>query len=129
MLTAEETRELLDMIDTDTLVGLRDRAVIWAHGLQLRTRECCNVSMKVADYYTQSKHSYFRLHEKGGKYHVVPAHHVRSRPRGQGPSTRKGRCFDRPEGRRRNVLLRSSMTSPYGNQDDQAAPCVRPAYP
>ena len=32
--------------------------------------------MKVSDYYTQGKRSYFRLHEKGGKYNVVPAHHV-----------------------------------------------------
>ena len=34
------------------------------------------VAMKVADYYTQGKRSFFRLHEKGGKYHVVPAHHI-----------------------------------------------------
>ena len=32
--------------------------------------------MTVADYYTQGKRSYFRLHEKGGKFNVVPAHHV-----------------------------------------------------
>ena len=34
------------------------------------------VSMSVADYYTQGKRSFFRLQEKGGKYHVIPAHHV-----------------------------------------------------
>ena len=34
------------------------------------------VSMRLADYYTQGKRSFFRLHEKGGKYLVVPAHHV-----------------------------------------------------
>ena len=30
----------------------------------------------MADYYTQGKRSYFRLHEKGGKYLVIPAHHM-----------------------------------------------------
>ena len=28
-----------------------------------------------ADYYTQGRRSFFRLHEKGGWYNVVPAHH------------------------------------------------------
>ena len=32
------------------------------------------LTMRVADYYTQGKRSYFQLHEKGGKYLVVPAH-------------------------------------------------------
>ena len=34
------------------------------------------VSLRVADYYTQSRRSFFRLHEKGGRYNVVPAHHT-----------------------------------------------------
>ena len=33
------------------------------------------VSMRVADYYTQGSRSFFRLHEKGGRYNVVPTHH------------------------------------------------------
>ncbi len=33
------------------------------------------LAMRVADYYTQGKRSFFRLHEKGGKYLVLPAHH------------------------------------------------------
>ena len=33
------------------------------------------VSMRVADYYTQGRRSFFRLHEKGGRYNVVPAYH------------------------------------------------------
>ena len=28
----------------------------------------------IADYYTQGPRSFFRLHEKGGRYNVVPAH-------------------------------------------------------
>ena len=55
--------------------ALRDRAVI---GLMVYSfaRVSAAVAMRVADYYTQGKRSFFRLHEKGGKYLVVPAHHV-----------------------------------------------------
>ena len=31
--------------------------------------------MKGEDYYQNSKRWWLRLHEKGGKYHEVPAHH------------------------------------------------------
>ena len=40
VLTAEETRELLDTIDTDTLVGLRDRALIGLMVYSFARREC-----------------------------------------------------------------------------------------
>ena len=75
VLTASEARGLLDRINTGALVGLRDRALI---GLMVYSfaRVSAAVSMRVADYYTQGKRSFFRLHEKGGKYLVVPAHHV-----------------------------------------------------
>src|SRR5262249_22949816 len=33
------------------------------------------LSMKVEDYYTEGRRAWFRLHEKGGKRHEVPAHH------------------------------------------------------
>ena len=33
------------------------------------------VTMKVEDYYQDGKRWWFRLHEKGGKRHEVPAHH------------------------------------------------------
>ena len=33
------------------------------------------VGMHVEDYYQNSKRWWFRLHEKGGKRHDVPAHH------------------------------------------------------
>ena len=32
-------------------------------------------NMSVEDYYQQGKRSWIRLHEKGGKFHEVPAHH------------------------------------------------------
>ena len=75
VLTAAEARGLLDSINTDTLVSLRDRALI---GVMLYSfaRVGAAVAMQVADYYTQGKRSFFRLHEKGGKFLMVPAHHV-----------------------------------------------------
>ena len=33
------------------------------------------IGMKVEDYYPNGKRWWFRLHEKGGKFHEVPAHH------------------------------------------------------
>ena len=33
------------------------------------------INMDVEDYYQQGKRWWFRLHEKGGKRHEVPAHH------------------------------------------------------
>ena len=75
VLTAAETRSLLDRIDTSTLVGLRDRALI-AVMTYAFARVSAALAMRVADYYTQGKRSYFRLHEKGGKYLAIPAHHT-----------------------------------------------------
>ena len=75
VLTADETRALLNSIDTSTLIGLRDRALI---GLMTYAfaRVSAALAMRVQDYYTQGLRSFFRLHEKGGKYLVVPAHHT-----------------------------------------------------
>jgi site-specific recombinase XerD len=74
VLTAAEARQLLDSIDTSTLIGLRDRALI---GLMCYSfaRVSAVAHMKVDDYYQQGKRSWIRLYEKGGKFHEVPAHH------------------------------------------------------
>jgi site-specific recombinase XerD len=74
VLTAGEARQLLDSIETDTLIGLRDRALI-ALMCYSFARVSAAVTMKVEDYYQQGKRSSFRLHEKGGKFHEVPVHH------------------------------------------------------
>lgn len=75
VLTAGETRELLDSIDTGSLAGLRDRALI---GLLVYSfaRIGAALGMKIEDYYPQGKRWWLRLHEKGGKRHDVPAHHT-----------------------------------------------------
>ncbi len=41
----------------------------------LPARVSAVVGMYVEDYYQQGKRSWIRLHEKGGKFHEVPAHH------------------------------------------------------
>jgi integrase/recombinase XerD len=74
VLTAVEARQLLDSIETDTLIGLRDRALI-ALMCYSFARVSAAVAMNVDDYYQQGKRSWFRLHEKGGKFHEVPVHH------------------------------------------------------
>ena len=74
VLKADQARALLDSIETDTIVGLRDRALI---GLMVYTfaRVSAAAHMRVEDYYQNGKRWWFRLHEKGGKRHEVPAHH------------------------------------------------------
>jgi len=74
VLTAEETRELLDSMETDTLIGLRDRALI-ALLVYSFSRVGAAVKMRVEDHYTQGRRGWVRLHEKGGKLHEMPAHH------------------------------------------------------
>lgn len=75
VLTAEEARALLDSIDVTTVGGLRDRALI-AVMVYSFARVGAVVAMEVEDYFRQGKRLWFRLHEKGGKRHDVPAHHT-----------------------------------------------------
>ncbi len=74
VLTGEEMRELLESIETDGLLGLRDRALI---GFMAYTfaRVGAAVAMRVEDYYIQGRRGWLRLHEKGGKVNEMPAHH------------------------------------------------------
>src|SRR5271166_5718767 len=74
VLTGEQARELLDSIDTSTVVGLRDRAVISVMTFAF-ARIGAAVTMRVEDYYPKGKRWWVRLHEKGGKRHEMPAHH------------------------------------------------------
>lgn len=87
VLSAEDARRLLDSIpltrkgrqpegkdEVADLVGLRDRAFIGVMVFSFaRVGAVCG--MKVEDYYRNGKRCWFRLHEKGGKFHEVPAHH------------------------------------------------------
>ena len=75
VMTPDQARHLFDSIDTSTIVGLRDRALI---GVMVYSfaRVGAVVAMQVQDYYPDGKRWWFRLHEKGGKRHEVPAHHT-----------------------------------------------------
>jgi site-specific recombinase XerD len=74
VLSAEEMRQLLDSIRTDSLIGLRDRALIALMGYTF-ARVGAAVGMKVEDYYIQNRRGWVRLHEKGGKVNELPCHH------------------------------------------------------
>lgn len=74
VLDRDEARALISGIDTGSIVGLRDRALI---GVMIYTfaRIGAVLQMNVADYFTQGRRGWVRLHEKGGKEHEAPCHH------------------------------------------------------
>lgn len=74
VLTADEARQLLDAIDITTFIGLRDRALIGVLVYSF-ARISAAVGMNCEDYFQEGKRWWLRLHEKGGKEHVVPVHH------------------------------------------------------
>jgi integrase len=76
VLTPSEARQLIESIDIHTIAGLRNRALL---GVMLFSfaRIGAVIHMNVEDYFTVNGRRWrFRLREKGGKHHVVPAHHV-----------------------------------------------------
>jgi integrase/recombinase XerC len=74
ILDPAEARALLDSIDTASVVGLRDRALI---GLMVYSfaRIGAAVGMAIEDVFTQNRRLWVRLREKGGKRHAMPCHH------------------------------------------------------
>src|ERR1700720_650341 len=74
VLDPAEARALLDSIDTSTVIGLRDRALI---GLMVYSfaRIGAALGMTVEDVFTQNRRLWVRLREKGGKRHAMPCHH------------------------------------------------------
>ena len=75
VLDGDEAKKLIDSIDVSTIVGLRDRALI-ALLIYSFARVSAALHMNVEDYYPQGKRWWVRLHEKGGKQHEMPAHHL-----------------------------------------------------
>jgi integrase/recombinase XerD len=71
VLDRDEARALLAAIDTSSLIGLRDRALI---GVMIYTfaRVGAVLQMDVGDYFSQGRRGWVRLHEKGGKEHEAP---------------------------------------------------------
>jgi integrase/recombinase XerD len=103
VLQPDEARHLLDSIDVSTIAGLRDRALIGTMVYSF-ARVGAVVTMDVSDYFPRGKRYWFRLHEKGGKLHEVPAHHkaeeyldeyLVAAGLGGGPKAPLFRCLDR----------------------------------
>jgi site-specific recombinase XerC len=71
VLDRDEARALIAAIDTSSLTGLRDRALI---GIMIYTfaRIDAVLQMDVGDYFSQGRRGWVRLHEKGGKEHEAP---------------------------------------------------------
>jgi site-specific recombinase XerD len=75
VLSGAEARGFLEAIGTKTILDLRDRALV-AVMVYTFGRVGAVAHMRIEDYYAQGKRWWFRLHEKGGKRHEVPAHHL-----------------------------------------------------
>ncbi|MDZ4782923.1 MAG: tyrosine-type recombinase/integrase [Planctomycetia bacterium] len=75
VLTADETRDLLDSIKTGSVIGLRDRALIALMTYTFARVGAAAEKMRVEDVYVQGRRTWVRLHEKGGKRHEMPCHH------------------------------------------------------
>lgn len=74
ILMAEDARALINSIPTDTLSGLRDRAIIATMTYSF-ARVSATLAMDIKDVFPMHHRLWLRLHEKGGKYHEVPCHH------------------------------------------------------
>jgi integrase len=70
-----EWRKLLESIPTDTVRGLRDRALIATLTYSF-ARIGAALKMKVEDLRPRGSAWTIRLHEKGGKEHAMPCHHA-----------------------------------------------------
>lgn len=75
VLEATEWRKLLDSIPTTTVRDLRDRALIATLTYSF-ARITAALTMKVEDLRPKGAGWQLRLHEKGGKHHVMPCHHA-----------------------------------------------------
>ena len=75
VLEGPEWRRLIDAIPADTVRDLRDRALIatLTYGF---ARIGAALKMRVEDLQSKGTGWLIRLHEKGGKQHMMPCHHV-----------------------------------------------------
>lgn len=74
VLDTDQARAFFASVRTDSIAGLRDRALI---GVMVYSfaRIGAVTRMRVKDYFPDGKRWWLRLHEKGGKHHRVPVHH------------------------------------------------------
>jgi integrase/recombinase XerD len=75
VLAAEEMRQVLNSIETDMLLGLRDRALIALMGYTF-ARIGAAITMKVEDYYIpETPRGWVGCTTKGGNVTELPCHH------------------------------------------------------
>lgn len=74
MLDGDETNRMLQAIDTSTLIGLRDRAMIGTMAYSF-ARVSAVTSLDVVHVFHQRQRLWLRLAEKGGQCKDVPCHH------------------------------------------------------
>ena len=117
VLDAPEWRKLLDGIPIDTVRNLRDRALIATLTYSF-ARIGAALKMKVEDLRPKGAGWELRLHEKGGKHHVMPCHHalaeaLRAYIDAAGiAEDRKGFLFRTSRGHTATVLSEQPMTQP-----------------
>jgi site-specific recombinase XerD len=74
-ISVDEMHELLESFNTESVVGLRDRALIGVMAYTFARVEAV-VDLRVKDYFQSGRRSFVRLREKGGKEKEIPAHHM-----------------------------------------------------
>ncbi|MCB9858807.1 MAG: tyrosine-type recombinase/integrase [Phycisphaerales bacterium] len=73
-LTVQQARDILAAIDTRTVTGLRDRAII-AIMLYTAVRAGAVSKLERGHFFSDGGQSMFRFHEKGGKVRDIPCRH------------------------------------------------------
>ena len=117
VLDGKEWRKLLAAIPTDTVRDLRDRALIATLTYSF-ARIGAALKMKVEDLRPKGAGWELRLHEKGGKHHVMPCHHslaeaLRAYIDAAGiAEDRKGWLFRTSRGHAATALSDEPMTQP-----------------
>jgi site-specific recombinase XerD len=74
VLYEDDARKILATIPQERVVDLRDRALLAAM-IYSFARVGAVVRMRVQDFYVQGTRAWLVLHEKGGKFLQIPAHH------------------------------------------------------
>jgi integrase len=117
VLDAKEWRTLFDSIPTATVRDLRDRTLIATLTYSF-ARITAALTMKVEDLVPKGAGWQLRLHEKGGKHHVMPCHHalaeaLRAYIDAAGiAEDRKGFLFRTSRGHKGTELSEQPMTQP-----------------
>jgi site-specific recombinase XerD len=117
VLEGDEWRRLLAAIPTDTVRDLRDRALIATLTYSF-ARINAALQMKVEDVRPRGAGWVLRLHEKGGKHHVMPCHHALAEilhaylTAAGIAEDRKGFLFRTAKGHAGTLLSEQPMTQP-----------------